>query len=106
MAHLTSALTSVRGVNKTDVTTLASNFGASPPSLYPPHYSANRSICEQTFEKIVSASSDSLSLLPGLGDKKVKRLRDAFEGSFVVGKKKKKRKSNAEKAGEKGPALN
>ncbi|ORY89614.1 restriction endonuclease type II-like protein [Leucosporidium creatinivorum] len=84
MAHLTSALTSVRGVNKTDVTTLASNFG--------------------TFEKIVSASSDSLSLLPGLGDKKVKRLRDAFEGSFVVGKKKKK--SNAQKAGEKGPALN
>lgn len=27
MAHLTSALTSVRGVNKTDVTTLVSNFG-------------------------------------------------------------------------------
>lgn len=26
MSHLTSALTSVRGVNKTDVTTLASNF--------------------------------------------------------------------------------
>jgi DNA excision repair protein ERCC-1 len=26
MAHLNSALTSVRGVNKTDVTTLASNF--------------------------------------------------------------------------------
>lgn len=29
MAHLTSALTSVRGVNKTDVTTLVSNFGVS-----------------------------------------------------------------------------
>lgn len=27
MAHMTSALTSVRGVNKTDVTTLISNFG-------------------------------------------------------------------------------
>lgn len=27
MAHLTSALTSVRGVNKTDVTNLVSNFG-------------------------------------------------------------------------------
>lgn len=27
MAHVTSALTSVRGVNKTDVTTLVSNFG-------------------------------------------------------------------------------
>jgi len=29
MAHLTSALTSVKGVNKTDVTTLVSNFGVS-----------------------------------------------------------------------------
>lgn len=27
MSHLTAAFTSVRGVNKTDVTTLASNFG-------------------------------------------------------------------------------
>lgn len=40
-------------------------------------------------------------MLPGLGDKKVKRLRDAFEGSFVVGKKA-KRKGAAEKKGERG----
>lgn len=35
IAHLTQALTSVRGVNKTDVTTLASHFGVSllAPSL-------------------------------------------------------------------------
>ena len=103
MAHLTSALTSVRGVNKTDVTTLASNFGVSPLPFLPSIPCANDSphrTPPQSFEKIVLASSDSLSLLPGLGDKKVKRLRDAFEGSFVVGKKKKK--GPAEKRAERG----
>ncbi|BGP17304.1 hypothetical protein JCM10213_009092 [Rhodosporidiobolus nylandii] len=64
MAHLTSALTSVRGVNKTDVVTLVSNFGS--------------------FEKILLAPPSSLSLLPGLGDKKVKRLRDAFTAPFQL----------------------
>ncbi|GAA5864029.1 hypothetical protein JCM1840_000674 [Sporobolomyces johnsonii] len=80
MAHLTSALTSVRGVNKTDVTTLLSNFGS--------------------FEKIVNAPAASLSTLPGLGDKKVKRLRDAFTGSFTA--KAKKRKSAAERRSDEG----
>ncbi|GAA5955960.1 hypothetical protein JCM21900_002631 [Sporobolomyces salmonicolor] len=80
MAHLTSALTSVRGVNKTDVTTLLSNFGS--------------------FEKIVNAPAASLSTLPGLGDKKVKRLRDAFTGSFNT--KVKKRKSAAERKSDEG----
>ncbi|GAA6017689.1 hypothetical protein JCM11491_001169 [Sporobolomyces phaffii] len=79
MAHVTSALTSVRGVNKTDVTTLVSNFGS--------------------FAKIVNAPSASLSDLPGLGDKKVKRLRDAFTGGFTI---KKKKKGNAEKRAEEG----
>ncbi|MBZ6398004.1 MAG: hypothetical protein LBF18_23625, partial [Pantoea sp.] len=35
MAHMTSALTSVRGVNKTDVTTLVSNFGVRRRSTSP-----------------------------------------------------------------------
>ncbi|GAA5882028.1 hypothetical protein JCM8547_007640 [Rhodosporidiobolus lusitaniae] len=64
MAHLTSALTSVKGVNKTDVTTLISNFGS--------------------FEKILLAPASSLSALPGVGDKKVKRLRDAFTSPFQL----------------------
>lgn len=35
MSHLNSALTSIRGVNKTDVLTLISNFGVCPAlSLY------------------------------------------------------------------------
>ena len=72
MAHLTQALTSVRGVNKTDVTTLASHFG--------------------TLSNIVAASAEALASLPGLGDKKVKRLRDAFEGTLIVGAKGKKQR--------------
>lgn len=32
MSHLTSALTSIKGVNKTDVITLATNFGVSGAS--------------------------------------------------------------------------
>ncbi|GAA5936434.1 DNA repair protein RAD10 [Sporobolomyces koalae] len=79
MAHLTSALTCVRGVNKTDVTTLVSNLGS--------------------FEKIVTAPASTLSNLPGLGDKKVKRLRDAFTGNFTI---KKRRRGNAEKRAEEG----
>ncbi|KAK4054310.1 ssDNA endonuclease and repair protein rad10 [Microbotryomycetes sp. JL221] len=86
MAHLTSCLTSVKGVNKTDVVTLASNFG--------------------TFKNIVNAPSETLSMLPGLGDKKIKRLRDAFETNFVVAstQAQKKRMSNsaARTAGESG----
>lgn len=59
----------------------------------------------QSFKEIVLAPSEKLGGLGGLGDTKVKRLRDTFEGTFVVGKKK-KQKSQAEKNGEKGAALN
>ncbi|GAA5917121.1 hypothetical protein JCM6882_009354 [Rhodosporidiobolus microsporus] len=85
MAHLTSALTSVRGVNKTDVVTLASNFGS--------------------FDKILLAPASTLSSLPGLGDKKVKRLRDAFTAPFQLNPAQKKRRrvvGEAEKRGEEG----
>ena len=101
MAHLTSALTSVKGVNKTDVTTLVSNFGVSLLFLRSPLDNSTQLIQSlvQSFEKIVNAPSASLSNLPGLGDKKVKRLRDAFTGNFTV---KRKRKGNAEKRAEEG----
>ncbi|KAK4054093.1 ssDNA endonuclease and repair protein rad10 [Microbotryomycetes sp. JL201] len=85
ISHLTSALTSIRGVNKTDVVTLASNFG--------------------TFKNIVSAPAETLMTLPGLGDKKVKRLRDAFESPFLVQQAQAKRRvqqSAARDAGEAG----
>ncbi|GAA5987056.1 hypothetical protein JCM11641_007824 [Rhodosporidiobolus odoratus] len=77
MAHLTSALTSVKGVNKTDCVTLVSNFGS--------------------FDKILTAPSSSLSLLPGLGDKKVKRLRDAFTSPFQLNSPAQKKRREKEK---------
>ena len=82
MSHMNALLTNVRGVNKTDVITLASNFGS--------------------LKEIVSAPAESLLACPGLGEKKVKRLREAFTSPFVV----KKRKTMAERRGELGPDLN
>lgn len=82
MSHMNAVLTNVRGVNRTDVVTLTSNFGS--------------------LRNIVTAPAESLLACPGLGEKKVKRLREAFSSQFVV----KKRKTNAEKRGEMGPNLN
>ncbi|GAA5847438.1 hypothetical protein JCM9279_000479 [Rhodotorula babjevae] len=84
-AHMTAALTEVRGVNKTDVTTLMSSLG--------------------TFSKIVTAPASQLSTLPGLGDKKVRRLREAFTAPFVLhpaGAKRRKVVGEAEKRGKGG----
>lgn len=82
MSHMNAVLTNVKGINKTDVVTLTSNFGS--------------------LREIVLAPPESLLACPGLGEKKVKRLREAFTSQFVV----KPRKSNAEKRGEVGPSLN
>ncbi|KAK9893873.1 DNA repair protein rad10 [Cystobasidium minutum MCA 4210] len=82
MSHMNAVLTNVKGINKTDVVTLTSNFGS--------------------LKEIVLAPPESLLACPGLGEKKVKRLREAFTSQFVV----KPRKSNAEKRGETGPSLN
>ena len=55
-------LTTVRSVNKTDSTQLLAQFNS--------------------LKQIVAASEDELSLCPGLGEKKVKRLWDAFHKPF------------------------
>jgi hypothetical protein len=39
-------------------------------------------LLEQTFDRIVHASSEELSLCPGLGDVKVRRLQEAFASRF------------------------
>ncbi|KAG7570971.1 hypothetical protein FFLO_01065 [Filobasidium floriforme] len=64
-SQLQNALTSVKGVNKTDVITLSTNFGS--------------------FKKLAHASSEQLSLCPGLGDVKVRRLMEAFNLPFRPG---------------------
>lgn len=143
-AHMTAALTEVRGVNKTDVTTLMSSLGVrpcplslslplslvvrsgaggTPPSAQPrclerPTRPLDRaqqadavllfpppSLAAQTFAKIVTAPPSQLSALPGLGDKKVRRLREAFTAPFVLhpaGAKRRKVVGEAEKRGNGG----
>lgn len=67
-----SALTSVRSINKTDATTLLSNFG--------------------TMEGIVNASSDKLSLCQGFGIQKAQRLYQVLHEPFLKQDKAKKKK--------------
>ncbi|XP_024534027.1 DNA excision repair protein ERCC-1 [Selaginella moellendorffii] len=62
LSRLTSALTSVRHINKTDVVTLGSTFGS--------------------MASVMSASMEDLARCPGIGERKVKRLYDAFHEPF------------------------
>ena len=65
MSQLTAVLTSVRGINKTDVLTLISTFGS--------------------LDNIARATVEELSMCPGFGEIKAKRLRDVFRQPFRVG---------------------
>eukprot|EP01018_Ginkgo_biloba_P032655 Gb_16136 [translate_table: standard] len=62
LSRLTSALTTVRHVNKTDVVTLGSAFG--------------------TLAGIMGSSMEELARCPGIGERKVKRLYDTFHEPF------------------------
>jgi DNA excision repair protein ERCC-1 len=62
-SQLSSALTQIKSVNKTDVVTLSSNF--------------------DNFYDLVHADPAMLRELPGFGDQKVKRILDAFEEPFL-----------------------
>ena len=62
LSRLNSALTTVRGVNKTDVLTLGATF--------------------KTVTSIMKASMEELAACPGLGPTKVKRLHDTFHEPF------------------------
>lgn len=87
MAHMTSALTSVRGVNKTDVTTLVSNFGVRqnvfPPSLSlspPRNVHADRFDCT-TFRLTVIQQDCQCSNCNTLGVARTRRQEgETFEG--------------------------
>lgn len=79
---LRTALTSISKVNKTDVETLRTSLGVRhsdsssprPRILMEPHL--------QSVVNISKASSDTLQNLPGFGQVKVRRLKDAFEKPF------------------------
>ncbi|GMJ11193.1 UV REPAIR DEFICIENT 7 [Hibiscus trionum] len=62
LSRLNHALTTVRHVNKTDVVTLGSTFGS--------------------LSSIMDASMEDLARCPGIGERKVKRLHDAFHEPF------------------------
>lgn len=63
LSQLTDVLTTVRPLNKTDVATLHATFGS--------------------LHSILHASQQQLALCPGLGERKVQRLREAFLEPFV-----------------------
>jgi len=65
LSRLTNVLTSIRGVNKTDVLTLGSQF---------------RSLAD-----IMAASADQLAACPGIGPTKVRRIHDSFHLPFRRG---------------------
>ena len=68
-SKISTALTKIRSINKTDVVTLTSNF--------------------KTVKDLFHAKSDELKGLPGFGDEKVKNFLKAFDQKF---------KSNSESA--------
>ncbi|KAL8592379.1 hypothetical protein ACOMHN_044315 [Nucella lapillus] len=65
--QLSDCLTRVKAVNKTDCSTLLATFG--------------------NLKGIMEASSEDLSLCPGFGPQKAKRLHDIFREPFLVSKK-------------------
>lgn len=76
MEQVAHALASVRSVNKTDAGQLLNQFGC--------------------WKNIVSASVDELSVCPGLGPKKVRRLYEAFRKPFSREASKRRKQRNNE----------
>ncbi|XP_060076418.1 DNA excision repair protein ERCC-1-like isoform X1 [Ylistrum balloti] len=72
VSKFTDCLTSVKSVNKTDAATLMSTF--------------------KTLEGVMEASKEDLSLCPGFGPQKAKRVFDIFQEPFMKTKKKKPEK--------------
>jgi DNA excision repair protein ERCC-1 len=76
---LRSALTSIKGINKTDVQTLRSNCGVSRLSAA---LTCVLQPSTQSFAGISRASEQALLDLPGFAQTKVRRLRDTFHKPF------------------------
>ncbi|KAI1899082.1 hypothetical protein AGOR_G00057820 [Albula goreensis] len=68
LSKVTDCLTTVKSVNKTDAMTLMSTFS--------------------TMEGIINASKEELTLCPGLGPQKARRLHDVFHQPFLKSRKK------------------
>jgi len=64
VSQLTDCLTTVKGINKTDVVSLSSTFGS--------------------LANMATASKEDLSLLPGFGPLKAQRLHDLIQQPFIT----------------------
>ncbi|KAI8055640.1 GF12823 [Syncephalis plumigaleata] len=64
LARLTKFLTGIKSITRTDVLTLISNF--------------------HSVKRIIEATPEELSALPGFGEQKVRRLREAFSQPFIT----------------------
>ena len=78
---LRTALTSINKVNKTDVEILRTSVGVRLPPLTAEPLLTHA----QSFADIAQASASTLLQLPGFGQVKVKRIKDAFEKPFRGG---------------------
>lgn len=77
LSHYSAALRSIRGVNKTDVHTLATHIGA--------------------FSGIANVTSEQLDRCPGFGEIKIANIIDAFHQPFRAGKLKSYRERRIER---------
>ncbi|KAG8825533.1 ssDNA endonuclease and repair protein rad10 [Serendipita sp. 399] len=77
---LRSVLTSVKGVNKTDVMTLRTNFGVRETSKC--LLNGRLLIGQKSFSNIVHATPEQLLDCPGFGNLKVRRLKEAVDMPF------------------------
>ncbi|KAG8907941.1 Excision repair cross-complementation group 1 [Tulasnella sp. 403] len=82
---LHSALTSIKGVNKTDVLTLKTTFGVRPYDVLRCSTMAYTPTA-QDFAGISRATPEELSLCPGFGKAKARRVREAFHQPFFPGR--------------------
>ncbi|RCH79883.1 Excision repair cross-complementation group 1 [Rhizopus stolonifer] len=68
LTKMTDCLTNIRSVNKTDVLTLLSNFGS--------------------LKNVIETPAEELSLCPGFGEQKVRRIQNVWKQPFLINKKK------------------
>lgn len=85
MSILRAALTTIRSVNKTDVTTLKTTFGVRFSLGLIQSFSQRthaKASLVQSFAGIAKATPEQLVKCPGIGQTKARRIKDAFEHPF------------------------
>lgn len=84
LARLTNFLTSVKGVNKTDVVNLASGVGVSGTDLAISKDCPDELLSPQPLKNIIQASQAELIAIPGFGETKANKLYAALRTPFRI----------------------